>query len=116
MVRSAQQVFDEHMAALASGQADAIARDYAADAVLMTADGAMVGREAIRAAFAGFLKALPNMRFGEAKTVVEGDTVLVCWSGECDTATLPHGVDTFVIRDGLIQRQTVWFAAVPKGA
>ena len=40
MVRSVQQVFDDHMAALASGNMEAIARDYAADAVLMTADGA----------------------------------------------------------------------------
>ncbi len=35
--------------------------------------------------------------------------------GECDTGTFPWAIDTFIIRNGKIQRQTAWFGLVPKG-
>ena len=40
--------------------------------------------------------------------------LLLKWSAESDVAKMPQGVDTFIIRDDKIQRQTMWFTAVPK--
>lgn len=47
---------------------------------------------------------------------MEGDMLLLEWSAESDVAEMPHGVDTFIIQDDRIQRQTMWFTVVPKGA
>ena len=116
MARSVQQVLDDHVAALLAGDVAKLPADYAHDAVLVTPDGAFVGKEGVRSFFEQFLNGFPNVRFTDAKVVVEGDTVLACWSAECDTATLPQGVDTFIVRDGSIQRQTVWSTIVPKEA
>ena len=114
MVRSTQQVFEDHVAAIESGDIAKIMADYADDAIMVLLDGASVGKEAIRAGFEQLLGGFPNLNFGEAKIAVEGDTLLTFWSAECDTATMPQGVDTFVIRDGKIQRQTAWFVVNPK--
>jgi ketosteroid isomerase-like protein len=113
MARSTKQVFDDHIVAIEAGDVARIVADYADDAILITPEGASVGKQAIRAGFEGLLQGFPNMKF-TGKDIVEGDTVLIIWSAECDTATFPQGVDTFVIRDGKIQRQTAWFVVAPK--
>jgi hypothetical protein len=83
---------------------------------MLTLDSAFVGKQAIQGFFENAFKAFPNFKVSFDKTAVEGDIFLLQWSGESDVATFPHGVATFIVRDGLIQRQTEWFVAVPKEA
>ena len=113
MARSTKQVFDDHMAALEGGDISKIMADYADDAILILPDGAVVGKPAIQAGFENMIRQSPNIKF-TSQDIVEGDTLLTIWSAECDTATFPQGVDTFVIRGGKIQRQTAWFVVNPK--
>jgi ketosteroid isomerase-like protein len=113
MARSTKQVFDDHIAALESGDIAKLMADYADDAILILPDGAVVGKAAIQAAFENMIQGSPNIKF-IGQDIVEGDTLLMIWSAECDTATMPQGVDTFVIRDDKIQRQTAWFVVHPK--
>ena len=47
MARSTKQVFDDHMAALESGNISKLMADYADDAILIVPDGAVVGKPAI---------------------------------------------------------------------
>jgi ketosteroid isomerase-like protein len=114
MARSTEQVLQDHMSALLSGDFPALMADYADDAVLMTMDGANVGKAAIQGYFASALSAMPNAKLSLTGHVVHGDFVLVTWTGVSDVATIPHGVDTFVIHDDKIRLQTVWLTAVPK--
>ncbi len=116
MARTMQQVFDAHQAAFAAGDPEKLIADYAADAILLTLDGPVVGQEAIRGFFGNAFKSFPNFKVSFDKTAVADDTLLLQWSGDSDVATLPHGVAAFIIRDGQIQRQTEWFSVVPKGA
>jgi hypothetical protein len=51
MARSTEQIFQDHMRALLNGDFPALIADYAADAVLMTMDGANVGKAAIQGYF-----------------------------------------------------------------
>jgi hypothetical protein len=44
------------------------------------------------------------------KTVINDDTVLAEWSAVSDVGT-GRGVDTSMIQDGKIRRQTVWMEA-----
>ena len=115
MARSTQQVVEDHITALNSGDIDRIMADYADDAVALTLDGGSVGKQAIRAVFAGLLQNMPNIEFTTGAVAVEGDMLLLQWSAESDTASMPEGVDTFIVRDDKIQQQTGWFKVVPKG-
>jgi ketosteroid isomerase-like protein len=113
MARSTKQVFDDHMAALESGDISKIMADCADDAILIVPDGAVVGKPAIQAGFENMIQGLHNIKF-TGQDIVEGNTLLTIWSAECDTATMPQGVDTFVICDDKIQRQTAWFVVNPE--
>ena len=116
MARSPQQVLADHGAAIESGDIDRIMADYADDCIVLVPDGASVGKEAIRGLFESLLESFANMRLTTTTTVVEGDTLLTVWSAEFDAGAIPQGVDTFIIRDDKIQRQTAWFTVVPKEA
>jgi ketosteroid isomerase-like protein len=116
MTRSTEQVFQEHMKALLNGDFPALLADYADDAVLMTMEGANVGKDAIQAYFINALSALPNAKLSVTGHVVHGDFVLVTWTIVSDVATIPHGVDTFVIHDDKIWLQTIWLEVIPKSA
>lgn len=116
MVRSTQQVFEAHMMAISNADFPKLMADYAAEAMLMTMDGAFVGPAAIQGFFENFFRSQPNRQVTFGRRVVEGDTLLLEWSAESDVGRFPQGVDTFVIRDGQIQRQTTWFTFIPKEA
>ena len=57
MARSTEQVLNDHLRAISTGDFPALMADYADDAVLMTMDGANVGKEAIGAYFINGLSA-----------------------------------------------------------
>ena len=116
MARSTEQVYEQHGMALGSADISKLMADYADDAVLLTFDGSFVGKEAIRAFFEGALQGMPGLALSTARLAVEGDTLLAEWSAESDTVSIPEGVDTFIIRDDKIQRQTAWFKMIPKGS
>jgi uncharacterized protein (TIGR02246 family) len=114
MARSTQQVFEDHVKAVASGDMTKVMADYADEAVLLTFDGSFVGQEAIEAFSETAPEGMPNFRVSIAGVVVEGDTLLVEWSTESDTVSIPEAVDTLIIRDDKIQRQTGWSKTIPR--
>jgi ketosteroid isomerase-like protein len=114
MACSTQKVFEDHVAALLSGDVTKLMADYADDAIVLTLDGSFVGKQAVQAFFEAQLKSMPNFQASLGAMAVEGDTLLVQWSGESDIASISEAVDSFVIRDDKIQRQTGWFKVVPK--
>lgn len=116
--RSIQEVVEQHHNKVGASIKDVedIVADYADDAIFIMPDKNLVGKEAIEVAFMDFFKAFPNLRFTETQIRIEDDMVLIMWNGECDTGTIPHAIDTFIISDDKIQRQTCWLTFVPKGA
>lgn len=116
MVRSTQEVYDHHQSAFTPFNLEKLMEDYADEAILLTLDGEFVGKEAIRGFFENAFEAFPNLTISFEKTSVVGDTFLEQWSGQSDNGTIPRGVATFNIQDGMIQRQTEWFEFVPNEA
>ncbi len=114
MTRSTEQVFEDHKNAILTADFPKLIADYADDAVLMTMDGTFIGKDAIQGFFQNLFTVQPNPVVTFRKTVVEDDTLLLEWSAESDVAKMPQGVDTFIIRDDKIQRQTMWFTVEPK--
>jgi len=112
--RSTQEVFDNHRDAMLALDFERLMADYADDSILLTLDGAFVGREAIQGFFAGMLENFPNITIAFERIAVEDDTVLIQWSADSDVARFPTGVATFIIRDDRIRRQGEWFIVEPK--
>jgi ketosteroid isomerase-like protein len=104
---SIESILEHHMEALVAGNIDEVMKDYADDAVLMTAGmGTAEGADALRTTFS----MIPTEMFAGfelTETIVSGDFGIVTWKAD----GLSFGTDTFVVRDGKIVAQTVAFQA-----
>ncbi|NOZ49480.1 MAG: hypothetical protein GXP37_05440, partial [Chloroflexi bacterium] len=110
--RTVQEVFDHHKAAFQAKDMAMLMEDYADDAALVLMDGPAMGKEAIQATFEGFFTAFPGLEITLWETIAYDNVLMLHWTAKSDMSTFPTGVDTFVIEDGKIQRQTVWFEKV----
>ena len=104
---SIESIVEHHMEALLAGDVDEVMKDYADDAVMITAGmGTAEGAEALRTTFS----MIPTEMFAGfeiTETVVAGETAMITWKSD----VLSFGTDTFVDRDGKIVAQTVAFSA-----
>ncbi len=104
---TAAEVFAARMAALSVGNMDLAFCYYAEDAVVVMPGTVVRGREAIKAAFVQFGSMFGGAIPAPSSVTVDGEVVLVTFSLVTSGASIQDGADTFVIRDGLIQAQTV---------
>jgi hypothetical protein len=112
--RTPEEIFAHHGQAMGAEDLDATMMDFADTAVLVTSDGVRRDKDAIRNFFDGLFKALPQAQLG-LKTIYYVDNVLfVEWTGDSARASVSDGVDTFLLKDGLIQAQTAHCTIVPK--
>jgi ketosteroid isomerase-like protein len=109
MGRTPQDIMTDHLAAVASGDPDAVAADYADDAVLVTVDGVRTGRAAVRDFFAGALAAVGDAEFSMGAMVFTGDAALITWGATSPRARVTDGVDTLVFDGDRIRLQTTVF-------
>jgi ketosteroid isomerase-like protein len=109
MTRSPQQAFADHIAAVNQHDIEAILQDYADDAVVLTAQGALEGREGVRAVFTQAFAALPDPTITATRTVFGNDALLVWWTAESVAGRISDGVDTFQFTDGLIALHSLAF-------
>ncbi|HEV7756979.1 MAG TPA: nuclear transport factor 2 family protein [Mycobacteriales bacterium] len=116
MARSPQEVFAHHGEALGTEDLDAIVSDYAEDAVVMTSEGVVRGRDGIREMFARLLAVVPQAAWDLRTTVFEGDVLFLEWAAAGGGNRIEDGVDTFLFDDGLIRVQTVHLTVQSGGA
>jgi uncharacterized protein (TIGR02246 family) len=105
--QSPQEIFDSLGGALAAGDLDAIAEHYADDAVFITPDGTLHGKDGVRQGFEKLLADLPNADWDVPTQIFEGDLLFIEWNAKSEQTRAEDGIDTFVFRDGLIRAQTV---------
>jgi ketosteroid isomerase-like protein len=115
MTRTPQEVFAQHVKAVAAGDLDAIVVDYADDSVVITAAGVARGKDAIRGAFVKLLDDLPNADWELKTQIFDGDVLFLEWAADSAVNRVDDGVDTFVFRDGVILAQTFRYTPRPKG-
>ena len=92
---------------------DAIASDYADDAVLYGEAGVYRGKPQIRGFFQEFIASLPPHaipQFALRSLRVDGELAYITWSAGRER---PLGTDTFLVRNGKIVRQTYAMHVVP---
>ena len=112
-----QAVLDHHLAAFAAGDTDEILSDYTDESVLITPEGTIRGRDALRSAFSGFCSGLfapGTYELGMDASHVEGEVAYIVWHADCASAEVSLGTDTFVVREGKIAVQTFAARITPK--
>jgi hypothetical protein len=114
MARTPQEVFEQHVKAVLTGDPDEIVLDYTDDSVVITPSGVARGRGAIREAFVTLLADLPDAAWQLTTQIFEGDLLFLEWSAEAARGRADDGVDTFVFRDGMIAVQTFRYTMTPK--
>jgi ketosteroid isomerase-like protein len=112
--RTPQEVFAHHAQVLGAGDLDGIVSDYTDDAVFITPDGVLRGKDGIRQAFTKLLGDVPNAAWALPTQIYEGDILLLEWTAESARTRVEDGIDTFVFRDGLIRVQTVRYTLIKK--
>ena len=117
MPRTMEEILEHHNRAVLSNDYAEMIADYSDDAILITLRGTFAGREAIGRALQQLVQDMPNMRGTDSPTnamIMDGDTLLLRWSAESDTGTITDAVDTIVLKDEKIWRQTTSFEIVSK--
>jgi hypothetical protein len=105
---------EHHGQVLAAGDLDGIVSDYAEDAVFITPEGVLHGKDGVRQGFVKLLDDLPSAEWELPTMLFEDDVLLLEWKAESAKTQADDGIDTFVFRDGLIRVQTVRYTLVSK--
>jgi hypothetical protein len=113
--RTPQEVFQHHGAVLVAGDLDGIVSDYSDDAIIISPDGVLRGKEGVRQAFEKLLGDLPNAEWELPTTHFEDDILFLEWKATSEKVKAEDGIDTFVFRDGLIRVQTLRYTLTPTG-
>jgi SnoaL-like domain len=105
--RTPQQVLEDHLAAFVRGDAALVACDYARDAVFIQPGAVAHGRRAIQATFAFFFGIAGGKITVPVKSLTfAANTALFEYAVDSNHVVVSDGVDTFVIRQGLITVHT----------
>lgn len=107
MARSPREVFQHHAEALGAEDIDAIVSDYADDAIFVTPEGVLRGKDGVRQGFEKLTSDVPGASWELPTLVYEDDILLLEWKATSAHSKVEDGIDTFVFRDGLIRVQTV---------
>jgi ketosteroid isomerase-like protein len=114
-VRTPQEVFQHHAEVLIAGDLEGIVADYTDDALFITPDGVLRGKDGIREAFTKLLSDLPSAEWEVPTTIFEGDVLFIEWKAVSESTMADDGIDTFVFRDdGQIRVQTVRYTLQQK--
>jgi hypothetical protein len=98
--RTAQDVLDDHLLTSLNGTLeDDLERNYADDVTI-------VSNQLLRSQ-------LPDCTFTYRMRIVDGETGLLSWTAESPAGMVEDGVDSYCIRDGRIQAQTIYYTVRP---
>jgi ketosteroid isomerase-like protein len=114
MARTPQEVFAHHGETLMAEDLEGIVSDYSDDAVFITPNGVLRGKDGVREGFIKLMSDVPGASWELPTMLFEGDVLLLEWKAESEKVKVEDGIDTFVFRDGLIRVQTVRYTVIPK--
>jgi ketosteroid isomerase-like protein len=114
-VRTPQEVFQHHAEALIAGDLEGIVADYSDDAVFITPEGVLRGKDGVRQGFTKLLSDLPSAEWEVPTTIFEGDVLFIEWNAVSKSTRADDGIDTFVFADGMIRVQTVRYTLKQTG-
>ncbi|MBQ0906089.1 nuclear transport factor 2 family protein [Micromonospora sp. U21] len=114
MTRTTEQVLRDHLRCRKDGDLEGDLRaNYHPQVRLLSAEGIHHGHDGVRY-LAGILRSyVPDGDYRYRQVLTDGEVGMLVWSGRCtanDTA-LHDGVDSYVVRDGLLVAQTIHYSS-----
>lgn len=114
-MRTTLEVWKHHCDAFEKSDIEAVISDFSNNAVYVTTNASYVGKDNIKKLYQNHFD---NLEVGSVSKIIseriEGEIVLFQWTVDSPTIQINDGVDTFVIRDGLIVAQTVRATVINK--
>ncbi|MCI0507980.1 MAG: nuclear transport factor 2 family protein [Gammaproteobacteria bacterium] len=113
--QKALDIFNQHVAAFTSGNLDAVVNDFGEQSVVITPDGVFEGLDQIRSLYQHLLGEFGVINRGDSPGLridtlhIRHDTLFITWHAESINHIFPFGTDTFVCRNGKVQRQSISF-------
>jgi len=113
--RSAEEVLDDHLGLAAKWilEEDMI-RNSAEDIVLLTNFGVFHGHDGIREAVKILEMELPNGTFEYKVKLCEGNMGFLHWTGDSEESHIDDGADSYLIENGKIIMQTIYYTVKKK--
>lgn len=113
--RSVREVFEDHLRLRARGELEAdLERNYDPDVVLLCDFGVLHGRDAVRESAHRLGRQLDGGRYEYVARWAAGDYAFLRWRAESADTLLEHGADSFVIRNGVIVMQSVYYTVMKR--
>jgi predicted SnoaL-like aldol condensation-catalyzing enzyme len=113
-MRTTADVFEDHLELRLAGKVDDdIAKNYSDDVVMLSSTEVGHGRAGARRCADELARLLPDAEFEIVAKQVHGDYAFLHWRARSKEARVCHGADSFVIRDGKIVMQSVYYAVEP---
>lgn len=114
MGRTTETVFRDHLARACGGDLEGdLEANFAPDCVLLSTYGRFVGHDGRREAARLLEAQLPRATFRYEQQAVEGEIAFLEWTAVARDSRVRDGVDTFLIRDGLIRVMTIHYTIEP---
>lgn len=115
--RTTQQVVDDHLALSLRGEVEEdLARNYAEDVTIVSNWGVEHGHEGARRLARLLQEQVPGGAFTYRLRLVAGEVGMLQWTADSPAGTVRDGVDSYLVRDGRIQAQTIFYSVQPGGA
>lgn len=110
-MRSTRAVFEDHLAKRLAGDVEAdIAANYSSEVILLTGTLAYHGHEGVRSSASELQGYVADASFIYNHTLVEESYAFLVWTAEAGGKKVGGGADSFVIKDGLIVFQSIYYS------
>ena len=109
--RSPREVFEDHLDLAQNGDLEKdLERNYSPDSVLLTNYGVFHGREGMKEAAELLKKQLPGGNYNYELKLCHEEMFFLHWTGKSDVSVIPDGADSYLIKNGKIMVQTIYYS------
>lgn len=113
--RTTREVIEAHLDCRKAGDLERDrATNYAADVTLLSSgEGLHRGHDGVRKLARILRTYLPHGNYQYRQVLAEGEVGMLTWSGSGEDTVVHDGADSYLVRDGLIQTQTIHYSTRP---
>jgi|GEM_PF-180534 len=113
--RTTEEVFLDHLELRKLGRLeDDIRRNYDENVLIVSNVGTFYGHEGVRHSARLLRLLLPTINYKFDTLLIRGQIAFEEWEAEASRVEVHHGIDAFVISNGKIKVQTIWYESQPR--
>ena len=113
--RTTEEVFFDHLELRKLGRLEQdIKRNYDEHVLIVSNVGTFYGHDGVRHSAHLLRLLLPTIKYKFDTLLIRGQIAFEEWEAEASRVEVHHGIDAFVISDGKIKVQTIWYESQPR--